>query len=416
MSMNEWLLVRLPSGADEAPEWAAVDAAGALLPLPASHTPEGSPSMLAAGRRVALLVPAADVTLFAPSLPAGNEARLQQLAPFALEEQVSVDVELLHFAVGARDAQSGLVPVAVVDRERMQKWLARAAELGLEPRAMYAESDLTPLLPGHVTLLFTEGQLLLRDGAARPMALPADDPELALSALLGAERQLADTHLAVYASPEDWPGLEAGIESLRDRVASLKVQLYAGGVLGLYAQGIASTTPVNLMQGEFKPQTRSGNTWLRWRTAAALLAGLLVLHGAGTLWELRQLRLASAELDDSIARVYGAIFPGQQPGPAPRRELEARLQQVAGAGSPKGELMPLLAALAAARANVPVATLDSLNYKPGTLQLKLSAPDAATLEQFSQALRAGGYGAQVTSGNAREGQFEGQIDMTAAGS
>jgi hypothetical protein len=78
--------------------------------------------------------------------------------------------------------------------------------------------------------------------------------------------------------------------------------------------------------------------------------------------------------------------------------------------------MPLLAALAAARANVPVAALDSLTYKPGTLQLKLSAPDAATLEQFSQALRAGGYGAQVTSGNAREGMFEGQIDMTAAGS
>jgi general secretion pathway protein L len=416
MAMNDWLLVRLPSGADDVPTWAAADAAGALLPLPASDTAEGSPAVVAAGRRVALLVPAADVTLFAPPLPAGNEARLQQLAPFALEEQVSQDVELLHFAVGMRDGQSGQVPVAVVDRDRMQKWLAQAADLGLEPRAMYAESDLAPLLPGHVTLLFTDGQLLLRDDRTHPMALPADDPELALTALLGAERQLADTHLAVYASPEDWPRLEAGIESLRERVASLKVQLFAGGVLGLYAQGIASTAPVNLMQGEFKVQTKSGNAWLRWRTAAALLAGLLILHAAGTLWELRQLRQASAELDESIARVYGTIFPGQQLGPAPRLALEARLQQVAGADSPRGELMPLLAALAAARANVPVAALDSLTYKPGTLQLKLSAPDAATLEQFSQALRAGGYGAQVTSGNAREGMFEGQIDMTAAGS
>jgi general secretion pathway protein L len=365
---------------------------------------------------VALLVPAADVTLFALPLPAGNEARLQQLAPFALEEQVSEDVELLHFAVGARDAQGGQVPVAVVNRDRMQQWLAQAAELGLEPRAMFAESDLAPLLPGHVTLLFTDGQLLLRDDRARPMALPAEDPELALAALLGAERVLADTHLAVYASPEDWPRHEAAIESLRERVASLKVQLFAGGALGLYAQGIASTAPVNLLQGEFKPQTKSGNTWRRWRLAAGLLAGLLVLHAAGTLFELRQLRQASAELDESIARVYGTIFPGQQPGPAPRRALEGRLREVAGASSPQGELMPLLAALAAARANVPVAALDSLSYKPGTLQLKLSAPDAATLEQFSQALRAGGYGAQVTSGNARDGRFEAQIDMTAAGS
>jgi type II secretion system protein L len=147
-----------------------------------------------------------------------------------------------------------------------------------------------------------------------------------------------------------------------------------------------------------------------------LLGTLLLLHTAGTFWELRQLRRASAGLDASIDRAYGSIFPGQQPGPAPRRALEARLKAVAGAGSPRGELMPLLAAVAAARQNVPVATLESISYKPGSLQLGLSAPDAATLEQFSQALRASGYGAQVTRGGQHEGGFEGQIEMTAAGS
>jgi type II secretion system protein L len=223
-------------------------------------------------------------------------------------------------------------------------------------------------------------------------------------------------NLAIYATPECWPQHEAALEALRDRVASFNVQLYAGGLLGLYAQGIAGSAPVNLLQGAFRPLAQAGNAWKRWRTAAALLAGLLLLHAAASLWELRQLRQASAALDEDIARVYGTIFPGQNPGPAPRRALEARLNAISGAGSPKGELMPLLAALAAARQNVPVATLDAITYKPGSLQLRLSGPDASSLEQFSQALRAGGYSAQITNGSQREGGFEGQIEMTASGS
>jgi type II secretory pathway component PulL len=143
--------------------------------------------------------------------------------------------------------------------------------------------------------------------------------------------------------------------------------------------------------------------------------GLLVLHAAGTLWELHGERQESARLDEEVARVYGTIFPGQSPGPAPRRAIEARLEAVAGGGSQSGELMPLLAALAAARQNVPTARLEAVNFKPGSLQLRVSAPDAATLEQYSLALRAGGYQANVASGNQNPDGFQGMIDVTESG-
>lgn len=432
MATADWLLVRLPSDPEASPTWVVADATGALLdgssdpaavPADDSSGPDQSGeaaqaarlAQLAAGRQVILLVPAGDVALFSVPLPAGNEARLQQLAPFALEEQVADDLDQLHFAVGGRDGATGQVPVAVAGREQMRDWLARAAALSLEPRALHAESDLTPQLPGHVTALLAGEQLVLRDEAARPVLFPADDPQLALTTLLGPERTLAGVHLAVYSTPEDWSRHQPAIESLREQLASLTVQLAAGGLPGLFARGLPAANPVNLLQGEFRPQTRGGNVWRQWRVAAALLVGLLLLHAAGTLWQVRQEHRAAAELDESINRAYAAIFPGQRPGPQPRRALEARLQAVAGGANPRHELMPLLSAVAAARQNVPVAKLDSLNYRPGTLQLKLSAPDAATLEAFSQALRAGGYGAQVSSGGPSEGGFEGQIDMTAAG-
>jgi general secretion pathway protein L len=408
MATSDWLLLRLPANAGEVASWAVIDASGALRPLP-----DGDPAALAAGRQVALLAPSADVALFNALLPAGNEARLQQLAPFALEEQVSEDLDQLHFAVGSRDSGTGLVPVAVASRERMAQWMAQAASLSVTPRALYAESDLAPLLPGHVTMVIAADELVLRNDRARPVSFPVDDPELALTTLLGPEADLAAVNLAVYVSPDDWPRVQAAVEALRDRVASLKVQLFTSGLIGLYAQGISGSAPVNLLQGAFKVQPKGANAWLRWRAAAALLAGLLVLHAGGTLWELRKSSQQAAVLDEEIARVYGTIFPGQSPGPGLRRALEGRLKAAAGAGSPRGELTSLLAALAAAHQNVPVARLDSMSFKPGALQLKLSAPDAATLEQFSQALRAGGYGASVVSGGQTEGGFEGQIDMTA---
>jgi len=412
MATGDWLLLRLPADAAESPEWVVTDPAGALLPQSAG----ADLATLAAGRQLALVVPAGDVALFHVQLPPGNETRLQQLAPYALEEQVSQDLDQLHFAVGARDAGTGLVPVAVADRDSMQRWLDAAQAMSLRPRALFAESDLAPLLPGHVTLVISPQQFILRDGTARPVALPPDDPQLALSMLPGTGADLAAVNLVVYATPADWPRHEAAIEALRPQLASLRVQLVSDGLLPLHAQGIAASAPVNLLQGAYKPQAVAVNHWRRWRVAAGLLVGLLLLHAAGSLWELRQLRQTAAGLDAEVERVYGSIFPGQRPGPAPRRALETRMRAAASGGSPAGGMMPLLAALAAARQNVPVATLQSFTFRPGGLQLRLAAPDAATLEQFSQALRAGGYAAQVSSGRQHEGGFEGQIDMTAAGS
>ncbi len=414
MATGDWILLRLPATPGEAPLWALVDSSGALLPQPAED-PATSLPVLAAGRQLALLAPSSDVSLFMAQLPAGNEARLQQLAPFALEEQVSEDLEDLHFAVGARHAATGEVPVVVASRERMHGWLAQAEALDVKPKAMFAESDLAPLLPGHVTLLVAPEGLVLRNDTGRPVVFPPDDPALALAMLLGPEADLSTVNLSVHALPQDWPLHEAAIEALRERVASLKVQLHAGGLLGLYAQGISTSAPVNLLQGAFKPQRRGANLWLRWRTAAALLGALLLLHVGAGLWELHTTRQEARRLDAEINRVYGSIFPGQQPGRQLRRTLEARMRAVAGGGSTQGELMGLLAALAAARQNVPLATLDAMTYKPGQLQLTLSAPDASTLEQFSQALRAGGFGATVASGNQTERGFKGQIDMKVAG-
>jgi type II secretion system protein L len=258
--------------------------------------------------------------------------------------------------------------------------------------------------------------LLLRHGAARPLLMPASDPQLALEMLLPDTTDLANANLAVFAAPTDWQQHGKTIESLRDRVASYKVQLSAGGVLAVMAQALHEAAPINLLQGAFRPKTADGQTWHKWRWVAALAGALLLLHGVASWWELRQLRRTSASTEAEINQLLSTVYAGQPPAGDARRNVELRLATVVGSAGQPGDLLNQLAALAAAKQNVPVVQMQSLSFKTGSLQMKLTAPDAATLEKFSEALRAGGYSSQVTAGNLREGQYEGQVDLRSPGS
>jgi general secretion pathway protein L len=412
--MTEWLLLRVARDPEGPWSWAVVDAAGQLLSAPSDSS--GAPLLAAAaGRRVALLLPGADVALLSATLPAGNEARLLPLVPFALEDQVSQDIELLHFALGQRDAFTGITTVAVVERSLLQRWMDQAREQGLSPQAAFAESELVPGFPGQVTMVLADDQLVLRSDGARTAVLPAADPLLALEMFLSPSSELASVHLAVYSGAADWQKYSRQVEALRERVATLKVQLSTGGMLALAARALPHCNAISLLQGSFRPKSAATNQWKKWRLVAMLAGALLLLHLLADGWQLRQLRKAERSLDDSIGQVYATAFPGQPAGSDARRRMEQRLSGASGDANQPGELMHVLAALSAARQNVPVVQLESLSFHRGSAQMKLGAPDASTLAQFGQALQAGGYSAQVTSGAARGTGYEGQIEAKSVG-
>ncbi|MEY2854719.1 MAG: hypothetical protein RL030_1851, partial [Pseudomonadota bacterium] len=339
-----------------------------------------------------------------------------QLAPFALEDQLSEDIDALHFAVGPRDGKDGPVPVLVVSRALLESWIARAREFGLEPQVVHADSDLLQAIPGHVAALLDASQLTLRAEGGRPVVLSVDDPALALEMLLGPEADLSTVHLTVQATPLGWQRHAGVFEQLRARLASLKVQIATGGLLALLAPGIAQIESVNLLQGDLRPRQDHSGTLRRWRLVAGLAAALLVLHVASLLWELRQLRRSQAGLDQSIEQAAAIALPGEPLGGNLRRRVEERAGVVASGGGQQGDFLHLLAAIAAAHDNVPVTKIGALSFKPGELEMKVSGPDAASLEMLNQALRAGGYQAEVASGSTSGAAFEGRILMRTQGS
>jgi general secretion pathway protein L len=405
--MTEWLILQLPRDTEGACTWMLAGAQGQALSAPESGTLAQAAAQIA-GRRVGVIVPSADVLLTDVELPLKSGVRPQQVVAYALEEQLAADIETLHFAVGARDVTSARTAVTVVTRELMSRWLQELSAAGITATVVCAEASLLPENPGHTVLMLEGDTLSVRRTDRHPQALPADDVAAALQ--LALESDLANEHLIFYISPQDWQRRSRDIEALRSLCASLKVQLLNSGSLPLLAPQLVGGNLSNLFSGEFAPQNAFGGGWPRWRLAAILAAILFGVHVAGLGLELLQQHRSERALDAAIGSLARSALPGESGQGAVRSRIEQRLlaaqSDAGGAG-----FMPALAALAQALGSATGASLQALSFRDGSLDLKLKAHDAASLERIDQALRNNGWQAEVTSGSASGAGYEGRIQM-----
>ena len=419
--MADWLLIRLGSDAQLA-DFLSADAAGRIV-TPLRRGPLSLAALQAAGHRVCVLAPASDVLLTEAEVPVRSGQRVQQIVPFALEEQLAEDIDSLQFAVGRRIGESSRLPVAVVSRAVLDGWLAQLHEAGLTPEAVYADASLVPENPGQAVLVLSGASVIVRAPGASPVTLPLDALDEALELLkpvpadsgaAAPEQPLPQgfggNGLVVYAGEAEWQQYGARIEARRDQFEGLSVQLLAEGPLGLFAQSLPGTSAINLLQGSYAPVSSLAGRFKAWRVAALLLVGLLLLHGIGSAAQLLMLKRTEQHLDQSISETFRQAMPGETNTSNARRRMEARWTALQGSTDSSG-LLAMLAAVAQARAGSSGTSLQALSYRNGLLELQVSAPGADALDHISQQLRSSGWRADLTSGTSSGGAYQGRIQM-----
>lgn len=418
--MPHTLLLRLPADGHDDAEWLGIDAAGA----PESTRQRGPLSLAAAvGRsaRVVVLAPAAQILLAEPELPPGSGLKLARAVPFALEEQLTEDVDHLFFALGKR-RPDGATPVAVVGRAVMQKWLAQLSAAGIDPAALHADLALLPPNPGHTVLWLENARLSVRRPGKLPFAVELVPVTEALIVAGVISDPLADPGVAhvpedviLYATREDWSRVQGEFDGLADRFDSLKVQLLTDGPLPWLARNLADSDAVNLLQGEFARTTDYGAGWRRWRTAALLAAGLLVAHVAAEAVQLRQAKRDTATLDSEIAQVFTAAMPSE-PIRDPRHQMQTRLERIRHSGPGPEVFLHSLQTLSGALAATPKVGIDSLSYHDEALDMKVTAPGLAELSQLSQLLGKQGLTAEIQSSTPAGSGVEAHLQLHGPGS
>ena len=409
--MADWLLIRFSNDPDSV-DYLTCDAAGRIV-APLRRGPVAAAARDAAGKRICALAPASDVLLTDAEVPAKSGTRFQQIVPYALEEQVAQDIESLLFAVGRRVGESTRIPVAVVSRALLDDWLSQLRSAGLEPECLYADSSLVPENPGQAVLVLSDDSVLLRAAGSQPVTLPLAALSEALDLLRPAAVPAAEfggNGLMVYAGEAEWQQYGAAIEAEREHFEALTVQLLPDGPLGLFAQSLPGTSAINLLQGPYAPVSPLAGGLKAWRIAAALLLGLLVLHGIGGATQLLMLKRTERRLDQSISETFEQAMPGEHNTSNARRRMEARLTSLQGSTDSSG-LLAMLSAVAQARNGANGTAVQALSYRAGLLELQVTAPGADALDHIVQQLRTQGWQADLTSGTSSSGAYQGRIQM-----
>lgn len=391
--MAEYLVIRINADGEQPANWIAVDGNGTRISPPVTG-PLAEAVKDVAGRDVIVLVPAASALTTTVDIPVRGGSRLLAALPFALEEHLADDVEKLHFAAGVR-RESGRVPVAVVAHEQMTEWLERLNETGIEASMLVPENYGLARIPGTLSLLVAENQVMFNDGADNEFIMPGVKPSdaLAVAGVLddsGASGQAEEdedgspSHLQVYCDPVDEERFQHDWNALRHELSSVDVNLLPDGVLPRLAVTVAAGNGVNLLQGRYGARTEIGAVFKPWKYAAMLLLALGLVGLGGKVADTWRLSQEESALKTQFTQEYRQIRPGDTSEIVDPAAKVISLQRSFGTPTTATVFLPSLQQLSLALQQNESAEIEAISYRAGVIDVRLTAPDVATLDSIQR--------------------------------
>ncbi len=371
--MVETLLIRLAPAAQGFRDWLLVDEQGQGKGPVQSGAPDAG--VINSIRRVVVLVPGSEVSLFEVQVP-GRGQRVMRATPYVLEEQLAADVEQLHFALGAA-REDNRYPVAVVERARMDDWLALLQEHGISA-SQWVPDILAVPSDGGWSLLVDGGTVLVRSGDCAGFAADADN--LApLFAMLQAQEKAPESARVFGSTVLD---LEAVDLDLVEDLAQPLEQLARG-----YTQGAV----IDLLQGDYSRREEWGRLLRPWKASAALLLAAVILAGVSTGLDYQRLSRQKEQLASEIEATYRKAFPNARRIVNPRAQMQQqlkKLQRKTGTGST--DFLAMLAETANVIRTAKGIDVRGASYRDGRLDLDLMADNLQILDKLKQDLISGG--------------------------
>lgn len=358
----------------------------------------GSLSKLQPGENdeIGVIVPAQGVLLAEAQLPRLSAYRLQQALPFALEEQVLEELELLHFVPGpyspgpAEGETLPRLPVAVVKKSLLESWLTLLASQGIQPDWLTPAVFTLPQQENQWQLLIQGETATLRNGPYAGFSAETPNVETLLALKLGEEGKTPEK-LVVYHDKKQTPAFSSLNLPVDKKVLTSQQALEQA------AATLETGPTLNLLQGPYASRRKlripeqNKRAWLLVAYACAFWLGLLFISKLGS-WMI--LSFEHHHLQSQIAEAYHRHFPQAKTVVDPKTRMEARLKTTL-AQSEKNRLFQWLGYLAKTASSI---RLQSLNFQNQQLSLELTASSFASLDDFILSLKT--QGVEVKQQNA----------------
>jgi general secretion pathway protein L len=416
--MSEYVVIRL-AAEDQAVQWILADSNGTRLSnLYTGNLPQAATEI--GDRSVIVLVPSVDLLTTTVHIPARSNSKIKAALPFALEENLADDVENLHFAVGERQENNRL-PVAVVAKDTMDGWLKQLSDAGIEPAILAPDSHGLAKIPGTLSVLIDDDTVIFNDGADTVFVMQNVKPSdvLVFAGQLGETQDEDDEksgHLVVFCTSEQEQHLSHEWIALRQELHSVDINILPDGVLPKLAVTVAAGHGVNLLQGQYGKKTEYASLFRPWKAAAMMLLGLGVIAMAMKGIGYYQLQQDESALRAQFNAEYRLIRPDDSREIVDPVATVVSLRRSMGGSAAPQVFLPSLRELGAAMAANSMAEIETISYRAGVIDLRLTAPDVATLDNIQKAVSASGrFQASIQSTDQVADKINGRIQIRESG-
>jgi general secretion pathway protein L len=364
---------------------------------------------LAKGRRVQALIPATEALITQVTIPTKNRQRLLQAIPYALETELTQDIEQLHFAVGATN-EDNTTPVIVISRVRIEKWLSALESQGVEPLSLYLDLLCLPLNPESWSLLADQQLLQIHSGRNQGFCADRENAAELLQFALQQAGERAPQKLDLYHLKDQELALPAGIDCELIPLESEE------RLVALLANQLNDKEQINLLQGEYKKVDKFTLQWKRW-LPAAILAGVALLFSLTlNILDYFHYQQQSLVLQRQIEQVFKQAFPEIKRIVDPKVQMEQQLKAMRGGrrGS-AAQFTALFTPAAAVIKSSPDTRLENVSFRDGQLDLQLTIKELQALEKLKQAIEQKRLSVEIRSANASGNQVTSHLRISGEG-
>jgi general secretion pathway protein L len=346
--------------------------------------------LVAAARRVVLIVSAADVTLLSVAAPPLSGNRLKAALPGLVEEHVLGD-PLDAVLVAGPQQPDNTRPVAVVQRDWLEPLVRLLLALGARAVTALPAQLCLPLQPGSVTAAISAGELTLRQGQFSGLGLALDGSPAA--ALQTARALAGDAPLVLYVPHEQLGEYQALSLDAGPGIA-IEQDDWAHWISG------SKSTAFDLVPG-LGAAGAAQRDLTRWRWPIRLALLVLVINLAALNFQWLRLRGEANGIRQSMTQTFRSVYPN-----TPAIDPVAQMQQnIARARVSTGELSHdefnyLAAALGEAiQTSGRQPSITSIEYRERamTVRVKPDTADPSLTGQLKTALAARGLSIEETA-------------------
>ncbi len=402
--MGSRMLIRFQSEDDSPWSWVSLQKNN----QPSGDIGWGDLQALAAqvkGKRPVLVLPGRSLLITQAELPEGSHRTISAAIPYALEEQLAEEVDLLHFAQGKR-AVSGLIPVVVIAKQRLAEHLEELATVGIEPVWAVPEPLLLPWRKGEVSIRISHNRATVRMGATAGFECTLEQLPTVFK---GVEAEQSDDYRVMRVWTQGDPeSIDPWFQENSDALTVNTIQSHFECLTEL-----GQKRPlINVLQ-DFETradQHESSGTW--WPAVALLLLAIFVyLSTLGYQVQALDTQLqaltqkSEALVRDTFPEIKRLVDLEQRT----KRKLAER-KQAHGQGA--DNLLSLLTLLGQAKQKQSAVKMKSLEYRQNNLIIYLEGPSVAQIEQFKQALESNGDAvSEILSTVSRGEKIEARIKL-----